>query len=227
MTSRTVLGCHRPPRAERTPRALRALAIPWRVPTPARWISAMIGRILPACSSAWNCRRATPALATSVMLGFAAVSLRQQSLTGPLRDQPPFLFGQGGPEVKGEGVNVRSEFGDDERHPVGHETGDEVHAPAEAVELGDDHRAPLPLCSGNGGVQTGPVIVGTRLDVAVEVGDDVAVPRGETDDGVLLGVEPKTRSPLSVGRDPQVADAVHPDPPPPFRNQDERLGLVN
>jgi hypothetical protein len=43
--------------------------------------------------------------------------------------------------VKDEGVDVRTEFRNDEWHPFGHQTGDEMDVAAQSVELGNRNRA--------------------------------------------------------------------------------------
>jgi hypothetical protein len=43
--------------------------------------------------------------------------------------------------VEHDGVRVGPELGDDERHPLGHQAGDEGDIAGQPVELGDDDRA--------------------------------------------------------------------------------------
>jgi hypothetical protein len=43
--------------------------------------------------------------------------------------------------VQNERINVRSEFGDDERDPVRHQPGNEVHISRKPIELADGNRA--------------------------------------------------------------------------------------
>jgi hypothetical protein len=52
-----------------------------------------------------------------------------------LGDQPPFLLGQGGKEVKHERVSVAAEFGDDERYALRHQAGDERNVARQSAEL--------------------------------------------------------------------------------------------
>ena len=65
--------------------------------------------------------------------------------TRPLRDQPPFLLRESSVEVQHERVCIRTQFDDDERHLLRHETGDEGNVPGEPVELGNDDRSPAGL----------------------------------------------------------------------------------
>ena len=63
---------------------------------------------------------------------------RLQRFSGALADHGCFLLRQGSEKMQHERVNVGSQFGDQERHPVGHQTADEVNIAAETIELGDD-----------------------------------------------------------------------------------------
>ena len=42
-----------------------------------------------------------------------------------------------------EGINIRSEFGNQKRYPVGHQTRDKMDIAAEPVKLGDHYGATL------------------------------------------------------------------------------------
>src|SRR3954454_25250766 len=51
----------------------------------------------------------------------------RQCRSGPLSNEPALLLGQSGVEVQHEWIGVGPEFGDDERHTLGHEPGYEGH----------------------------------------------------------------------------------------------------
>src|SRR5208282_6820944 len=60
---------------------------------------------------------------------------------GPLADQPPFFLGKRSVDVEHEGIGVSAQLGDDEGDALSHQSGNEMHVAAEAVELGHDNRA--------------------------------------------------------------------------------------
>ena len=99
---------------------------------------------------------------------------RQRRL-GALRDQPPLLLGQRGVEVQHERVGVAAEFGDDERHALGHQAGDERDIAREPVELRDQDAALRGLGRGQRGGELRPAIerVGALAGLGLdELGDD-------------------------------------------------------
>jgi hypothetical protein len=110
-------------------------------------------------------------------------------------------------------VGIGSEFGDDERGPVLHQTTDKMHVTAEPVELGDDDRAGLVDLPGGleRGGELGPAVerVGTLagLDLGEAMDDVEALLGGEVGDGLALGFEadaalalPRASMPRASGR---------------------------
>ena len=93
-----------------------------RVEAPDFLISAMIGKTLFAARSASALIAATaPPRAASICAELDALRLRRrQRRLRPAGDQRALLFRQRGVEMQDERVNVRSEFGDDERHAMRH-----------------------------------------------------------------------------------------------------------
>ena len=84
------------------------------------------------------------AAACAVLVGLPSlipVVLRSEGGFCALGDQPALLLGQRRVEVQHEWIGVGAEFGDDERHALGHKAGDEGDVAGEAIELGDDDRA--------------------------------------------------------------------------------------
>lgn len=156
----------------------------------------------------------------------APVLLRLEGLTGPVGDQTAFLLGQGRPEVEGERIDIEPKLGDNELDPVPHQPADEVHVSAEAVELGDDHGALLPLGSCDGGVEPRTVVVSTGHHIAEEVGDDIAVAASEASDGILLGIKAKSSAALLAGGDPDITDALHMPLHRQIQIQEERIVFV-
>ena len=67
-----------------------------------------------------------------------------QGLRSALADQRTFLLRQRSEQVQDERIDVRAEIGDQERHAVSHQTGDEMHVARQAIELRDGDRAALP-----------------------------------------------------------------------------------
>ena len=64
-----------------------------------------------------------------------------QRVLGPRRDHASFLLGQRGVEVQHEGVGIGAQLRGDERHPRGHQSGDEGDVTRQPIELGDDDGA--------------------------------------------------------------------------------------
>ena len=170
-----------------------------------------------------RCGRSRPASRMFVGLpSFAAARLpdRQCGL-GALRDQPPFLLGQRGVEVQHERVGVAAEFGDDERHALRHQAGDERDIAGEAVQLRDQDAAFRGLGGGQRGCELRPAIervralAGFGLDV---LGDDRDVLGfGEAGDRRALRLDPEPRALLLPSRDTKVGNsAVHTKCIPPF-----------
>ena len=65
---------------------------------------------------------------------------RGEGGSGALRDLPPLLLGQRRVEVQHERIGIGAEFGDDERHALGHQAGNEGHVARKPVELGHQDR---------------------------------------------------------------------------------------
>ena len=74
-----------------------------------------------------------------------------------------------------EGVGVEAKLGDNERHSVRHEAGDEGHIAREAVELGDNYRALCLARASKSRRQLGPAVerIGalSRLDLDMLAND--------------------------------------------------------
>ena len=86
--------------------------------------------------------------------------LPAERVAGPLRDQRALLLGERGEEVQHERVGVGAQLGDDERHALRHEAGDERHVARQPVELGHDDRALRLSGHGERGGQLGPAVEG-------------------------------------------------------------------
>ena len=108
---RTFETCHRPPRAVRTPRLFRAMAIPRRLVMPECRIDWMIGSTVSANLSASRSRDRPTLGSGGAGVGWIAelcpVSLAGgEGGFGALRDQPPLLLGESGIEVEHKRVGV-------------------------------------------------------------------------------------------------------------------------
>ena len=112
-----------------------------RVFAPDIWISAMIGRTLPAARSASALTAATASPRAASIWGLPSLTpfrLRgRKAPTSSGRDQRPLLFRQRGVKVQNERIDVRTEFGDDERHAMRHQAGNEMDIAGKPIELGD------------------------------------------------------------------------------------------
>ena len=142
-----------------------------------------------------------------------ALSLpRRQRRPRPLRDQPPLLLRQCSVEVQHEGICISSQFGNDERHTLGHQARYEGHVAGKPVELGHDDRALLLPPRGQRCGQLRPSVEGIaplpRFDLD-EFGDQLeAFGRGEPDDGLPLGLDAEPGSALPGGGDPVVGNGL-------------------
>jgi hypothetical protein len=111
------------------------------------------------------------------LIGRARCALRA---TSTLTDQPPLLLGKGGVEVEHERVGIDAELGDDERHALCHQIGDEGDVAGEPVEFGDDHRAALAAGRREGTCEPRPAfervgaLAGGRLDEAMRLNPAVS-----------------------------------------------------
>ena len=139
--------------------------------------------------------RGLPSLAPSAFFAASAAS-------GALRDQPPLLLGQRGVEVQHERIGIAAQFGDDERHALGHQAGDERDIARQAVELGNQHAAfGAAGCSQRGGklrpaVERVGAFAGFGLDVFAD--DREALGFGKPGDGGPLGFDPEARALLPL-----------------------------
>ena len=64
--------------------------------------------------------------------------LRQRG-TGPIGDQRPLFLRKGGIDVQHERVRIRAKLGDDERHPLCHQTRYERHVTRQAAQFRHHH----------------------------------------------------------------------------------------
>ena len=128
---------------------------------------------------------------------------------GALRDLGALLFGDGRIDVQHERVGVR-DLGNDERHALRHQAGDERDVARQAVELGHDNRASVERRPLQRRLELRPPVecIGTLggLDLGEGLGDLVAFGRTETLDRGLLALKAETGLPLFLGRNPDVGD---------------------
>lgn len=145
ITFLTLLACHCPPRAVRTPRLLRAMAMPSRVVMPdagSDGSPAAFERqrrrhpsVIPPCF--WRPqRRCSSCCPASSRRPFATTARR-----GSLRGQPPLLLGECSIKVEHERLSVGAELRNNEGYTAGHQAGDEGNVAREPIELGNHHRA--------------------------------------------------------------------------------------
>ena len=80
-----------------------------------------------------------------------------------------------------ERVGIGAEFGDDERHSLNHQAGDEGNVARQAIELGHDDRAFGLAGKGEGGRQLRPSIESVRALAGFDLGELL-------DDGNALGL---------------------------------------
>ena len=140
---RTVVECHRPPRAVRMPRAFSAFAIASKLVAP---VALMLLRSPAARSPRTDRhRRAAPRGPSRRLRAYsgdcrasplAPSSPRAPRGSGPISTRP-FLLGERGVQVEHERVRVSAQLGDNERHAVAHQAADEMHVAGEPVELRD------------------------------------------------------------------------------------------
>ena len=109
-----------------------------------------------------------------------------------------------------ERVDVAAQRGDDERHPLRHQAGDERDVAAQPVELGDGDLALGLLRRLQRGLQLRPAVerIGALagLDLG-ELGDDLeAFGLGEGGDGLALRFEAEAGAALLLGRDAVIGD---------------------
>src|ERR1700730_8736792 len=103
-----------------------------------------------------------------------------QGVLGAAGDQCPLFLAQGRVDVEHEGIYVSAQLGDDERHPVDHQPGDEMHVTPEPAELGDEYRALEPLCFSKGSLELRSALkrvmalAGLYLDIARGDGEAVS-----------------------------------------------------
>ena len=64
-----------------------------------------------------------------------------EGFLGPLCDPVTLFLGHGCVNVQHEGINIRSQFSNDEWDALHHEAADEVNITAQSVQLGDDNRS--------------------------------------------------------------------------------------
>ena len=88
-------------------------------------------------------------------------------------------------------LHVSAQLGDDERDPMGHQAGDEMNVPAEAIELGNrDGAFPVTAGLGEPGGELGAALDRVRAFAGLdlnELGDDFeALGGGESSDGGAL-----------------------------------------
>ena len=133
-----------------------------------------------ACSSAAAISDVRPASpASRMLLGLPSLLplafLICQRRLGALRDQPPLLLGQRGVEVQHERIGVAAEFGDDERHALRHQAGDERDVARQPVQLRDQDAALRGLGRSQRGCELRPPVerVGALAGFGLDVlGDD-------------------------------------------------------
>jgi hypothetical protein len=129
---------------------------------------------------------------------------------GVLANQPSLLLGEGGVEVEHEWVRIDTEFGDNERHPLCHQPGDEGYVTGQPVELCDDHRTALTAGGREGAGELRPplervgALAGCRLHELG--GDGESSHLGKVGDGRLLRLNAQAGAALPLGRDPVVGD---------------------
>ena len=128
----------------------------------------------------------------------------------PLGDQPPLLLGERGIEVQHEGIGIGAKLGDDERHALRHQPGDEGDIAGEPVELGDDDGALADSGRGQrGGELRAPIeriaaLAGLDLGELAEEGESFAF--GEAGDHGSLGLDSEPGAALPGGGDAIVGD---------------------
>ena len=104
--------------------------MPRRLEMPVARMASITGRTLAANWSACAICTSRPMAAAAGAFtlvaerGFACPALGQCRLR-PFRDQPALLLGQCRVEVQHEGIGVGPQVGDQERHPLRHQPGDE------------------------------------------------------------------------------------------------------
>jgi hypothetical protein len=105
--------------------------------------------------------------------------------------------------VQHERVGVGSEFGDDERHPLSHEAGDERHVAGQAIELGDDNGALAITCGRKGCSQLRASVerIGSLAALCLDkLGCEFeALGFGKAVNRFTLGINAEPRAPLPFG----------------------------
>ena len=114
-----------------------------------------------------------------------------------LADHLALALGEGRVQVQHERLDVRAQLGDDERHTVRHQAGNEMDVSAQAIELGNRHRAfTVPAGLGESGGELRAALDRIRafagLDLDEFADDLVTLGGGETGDGRALGIDPET-----------------------------------
>jgi hypothetical protein len=112
--------------------------------------------------------------------------------------------------VQHKRVGVSAEFGDDERYPLHHQSGNEGDITREAIELGHDHRAFCLAGKGEGGILLRPSIKSVRALSGFDLGelleDDHSLGLGKAGDRGTWSRAPgltwMTYLTLRCGRDP-------------------------
>jgi hypothetical protein len=195
----TVIACQRLPRAVGTPRAFSASAMARSDLAPAFCISRMIGSTLAACRSALAATTSTATLRAWAMLRASRLHTASldalESVAGACRTHRALLLCQRREQVQDERVNVSAQLGHDELHPLGHQAADKMDIAAEAVQLGDDHRAPATAGVLERGGELRAAVEGVRalacLDLDELAGDVEALGGSKARDGLALRVEPR------------------------------------
>ena len=123
----TVAGYHLPPAAVAILRAFNSAAalVADRLAS-----SASTGRMRSANSSALRCASSEPTVQPpSALLG------DRKPFLGVLADKGALLLGESGKQMQDERIGIGAKLGDDERHLMRHQPGNEMHITREPVEL--------------------------------------------------------------------------------------------
>ena len=201
----TVCGCHRPPDGVATPRVVSSAAIA-REDMPRTFMSASSGARLFARLSAAALLRTDRCSAP-----YYASRLRGlESILGSSRDHPALLLGKSRVEVQHERVGVRAQLRGDERHPGGHQAGDEGDVAREPIELGDDDGATRLLRGGQSRRKLRPALqrIGAlaRLDLDELARDGETLAFAELGDGPTLRFQAQAGAALPSSRHADVGN---------------------
>ena len=205
----TVCGCHLPPDGVATPSVVSSAAIA-REDMPRTFMSASSGARLLAslqCCGLVQDRQVLGAMSPEL---HASCLGRPQRILRPSRDHPALLLRQCGVEVQHERVGIGAQLCGDERHPRGHQPGDEGDVAGQPIELGDDDGATSSLCSCQGCRELRPALqrigalAGFDLDELVSDGETLAL--AELGDGTTLRFQAQAGASLPSGRHANVTD---------------------